>query len=1058
MKLRPIPAAAILLLSGALSLAQVAQAQEERRSYLIQLADKPAATYTGGVAGLAATQPPSGQRIDPGSATLQLYTDYLGQKQAAIKALVPAAEIEYDYKVVLNGFSARLTDAEVRALQANSAVLSIQANAVRQLDTAYTPTFLGLEGAGGLWAQAGGKQHAGENVIIGVIDSGIWPENPAYADRIDASGLPTFDNSATLAYTAPVGWTGTCQTGEAFTAANCNNKLIGARFFRDGFERSGETQHWSEFISPRDSIGGSLGKGGHGTHTSSTAAGNNGVAATLGGMAMGSVSGMAPRARVAMYKVCWTYVDGTTPGKNSCWEQDSIAAIEQAVLDGVHVLNYSISGGTSPGNSVELAFLNATAAGVFVAASGGNDGPAQAVNHVGPWLTTVAAAAHDQFRVATLALGNGASYAGASLSNTVLPSTTPIIRSEDAALPGTDPNAARLCFSAGWIGAPVLDPNKVRGKIVTCERGTNDRVDKSLAVAQAEGAGMVMVDNGSGLVVELHSVPTVHVSAADGAAIKAYALAGGGTASLSRFFEKKGTGPIIAGFSSRGPNAADGNLLKPDLAAPGVDILAAVAPELSPAQQASLNTGTLTPVPNAWALYGGTSMAAPHVAGIAALLRQAYPDWSPAAIKSALMTSATQTFPDTQPGLSAGVLPWAQGAGHINPRGGLPAYGGTTSNATGAIAPGLVYDIAPADYRKYLCGSGVSSQCSSGTLVGYNLNVPSITLANVLGNVTVARTVTNVGTTASTYTAQASVPGYTTVVTPASLTLAPGQSASFTLKLTRGAAPDNVWQYGALTWKDGSHIVRIPVTARSGKPISAPALLASVRPAGSMAISVGTGFSGRMNAYTGGFKAVTKGAPLTVTQAVAPVDTPEEVAAACNDNDPGAARIPVSLPANTVVAAFELFNNDTAHGAADDLDMVVLDASGELVDYSGTGGSNEAIVLKSPAAGSYTVCVVGWKTPGAAATTFRLSSAVALRGETTGNLRAGVPSQVYLASTASVSASWSGLASGQRYYGGIQLLDTSGGVGATTALLVETNSPIPQVQHPDRSATRVARK
>lgn len=569
---------------------------------------------------------------------------------------------------------------------------------------------------------------------------------------------------------------------------------------------------------------------------------------------------------------------------------------------------------------------------------------------------------------------------------------------------------------------------------------------------------MVLVDNGSGLVAELHSVPTVHVSAADGAAIKAYAQASGARASLSHFFEQKGVGPIIAGFSSRGPNAYDGNLLKPDLSAPGVDILAAVSPELSPAQQDNLNTGTLTPVPNAWSLYSGTSMAAPHVAGVAALLRQAHPAWSPAAIKSALMTSATQTFPDAQPGLSAGVLPWSQGAGHINPRGGLTAYGNAASNPGGAIAPGLVYDVAPADYRKYLCGNGVSSQCGSGTLVAYNLNLPSITLSNVLGNATVTRTVTNVGSAASTYTAQASVPGYTTVVTPAALTLNPGQSASFTVKLTRSTAPNDVWQYGALTWTDGSHIVRIPVTARSGKPVSAPALLSSVRPTGSMAISVGTGFSGRMNASTGGFKAVTKGAPQSVAQATVSVDNPDEVAAACNANNVGATKIAVTVPANTVVAAFELFNADTGHGASDDLDMVVLNAAGQLVDYSGTGGSNEAIVLKSPAAGGYTVCVVGWKTLNGAPTTFRLSSAVAVRGETVGNLRAAVPSQVYLASTASVSASWSGLASGQRYYGGIQLLDPNGGVGATTALLVETNNPIPQVQKPDRSAVRVSQR
>ncbi|WP_343731128.1 S8 family serine peptidase [Duganella sp.] len=1054
MKLRPVPVA-ILLLSSVLSLAHAA---DERRSYLVLLADKPAATYTGGISGLAATQPVAGTRIDPSSTSLQLYSDYLGQKQDAVKATVPAAEIEYQYKVVLNGFSARLTDDEVRTLQTNSAVSAIRANTERHLDTSYTPTFLGLDGPGGLWEKAGGRQQAGENVVIGVIDSGIWPENPSYADRVDSDGRPTFDNSGTLAYSAPLNWNGTCQSGEGFTAANCNNKLIGARYFRDGFERSGNTQHWTEFISPRDSIGGALGQGGHGTHTSTTAGGNYGVAASLGGMDMGSVSGMAPRARLAAYKVCWTYVDGTTRGKNSCWEQDSIAAIEQAVLDGVHVLNYSISGGATPTDSVELAFLNAAAAGVFVSASGGNDGPGQAVNHAGPWLTTVAAAAHDHFRVAKLTLGNGATYQGASLSNKALPNDTPIVRSEDVAVTGADAEAARLCFSAGWAGKPVLNPALVAGKIVTCVRGTNDRVDKSLAVKEAGGVGMVMVDNGNGLVAELHSVPTVHVTAADGAAIKTYAAASGRIAGLSHFFEAPGVGPIIAGFSSRGPNQGDGNVLKPDLAAPGVDILAGVTPELTSAQQASLNTGTLPNVPLAWGLLSGTSMAAPHVTGVAALLRQAYPDWSPAAIKSALMTSATQTFPDTETGLSAGVLPWSQGAGHINPRGGLPNYGSRDTNPGGAITPGLVYDIAATDYRKYLCGGGANAYCGNGALASYNLNVPSITLSNVLGNVTVTRSVTNVGPNAATYSAQIAVPGYSATVEPASLALAPGQSASFNVKLSRTTAADNTWQYGALVWRDGSHIVRIPVTARSGKPISSTPLLTSVRPTGSTVITAGTGYAGRMSAKTGGFKPVVKSGALTVGQAEADVDTGDQIAAACNSNDPGITRIPVTFPANTVVASFELFNDDTTHGSQDDLDLALINSAGQLVDYSGHGGSNEALLELSPAAGSYNVCVIGYKTPGGGSTSFKLSSAISSRTDTGGNLRAAVPSQIYPGSTASVSASWSGLATGQRFFGGVQLLDANGNVSTTTALLVQTNSPIPQVEAADRSAKRISAK
>ncbi len=1053
MKLRPVSAAVLLLLSGALAFAH---ADETRRAYIVQLADKPVASYTGDVAGLAATQPAPGTQLKLDAAPVQLYSNYLDQKQGAAQALVPNAPVLNNYKVVLNGFAAMLTDTEVRALQAYSGVASITPNAEQHLLTSYTPLFLGLDGPGGLWSQTvNGVQLNGENVVIGVVDGGVWPENGAYADRVDASNVPTFDSSGTIAYNAPVGWNGTCQTGEGFTVNHCNNKLIGARYYKAGFDASGNTLHWSEFISPRDSIGGSAGHGGHGTHTSSTAGGNHGVQATLTGIPMGPVSGMAPRARLAVYKVCWSYNDNTDPtgGKNSCWTNDSVAAIEQAVSDGVNVINYSISGGTTPNDPVEQAFLHAASAGVFVSAAGGNDGPGQAVNHISPWLATIAASTHNRFFKGDVGLGNSVSYSGASLNISPLPAGTPIIRSEDAAVAGADPSAAQLCFSTSWNGGvPVLDPAKVKGKIVTCVRGTSDRVNKSLAVKEAGGVGMVMVDNGAGLVAEVHSVPTVHVTAADGNAIKAYAAVAGGTASMSHFVTAVGTtpAPVVAGFSSRGPNAFDGNLLKPDMSAPGVDILAGVTPQLTAAQQADVINGTLVPPP-AWALYQGTSMATPHVTGVAALLHQMHPTWTPAMIKSALMTSATKTFndPATQSDAQLSQLPWSQGAGHINPSGSVihPADG-TSYNPAGASDPGLVYDAGLADYKKYQCGAGITSECGTGSIAGYNLNMPSITLNNVLGTVTVNRSVTNVGA-AGTYTATASINGYSAVVTPASLTLAAGQSGNFSVKLTRTNAPDNTWQYGTLTWTDGNHIVRSPLSARSGKPISAPPLSTSTRGTGNALLSVSTGFTGHMTAAVGGMKAVSKSASLQIDKATpGSVDSTALVQSACNAGAPGTRKIPVTVPANNVVAAFELFDRDTDGQGNDDLDLALLDASGTLVGYSGHAGSNESIIATTLAAGSYNVCVIGYAPANGVSTHFQLSSDVVSRGEIAGALRALVPSQVYAGGAATVGASWSGLASGQRYYGGVQYMDLSSTVAASTVLLVETNNPLPLAQGP----------
>ena len=1032
MTLRPVSLAILTLLP---TLAMAAHADDVRRPYIVQLADKPVASYAGGVAGLNATQPGAGARLNLASQDVQLYTGYLDLKQATVQASIAAAPVQYQYKVVFNGFAALLTDAEVRALQARSDVAAVTADEQRHVLTSYTPTFLGLDSPSGLWSTLGGKGHAGEDVIVAMLDTGIWPESPSFADRLDAGQVPTFDPSGTLAYGAPpAGWHGSCQSGEGFTAADCNNKLIGAQYFDATFVSSGKTIHWTEFKSPRDSIGGNLGHGGHGTHTSSTSAGNNGVPFTIAGINMGAISGMAPRARVAMYKVCWSYVDTTVPpdptgALNSCFTGDSVAAIEKAVVDGVNVINYSISGGGTINDPVEQAFLHASNAGIFVAAAAGNSGPANAVAHISPWLSTVGASTHDRLLQSTLTLSNAAQYKGASMNVTALPNT-PLIRAEDAGVTGANSTNLSLCFSAASNGGlAVLDPAKVSGKIVTCTRGSNARVDKSLAVLQAGGAGMVMVDNGAGLVAEVHSVPTVHVSAADGNIIRAFAQTAGAGSAISTFVTTKGTtlAPVMADFSSRGPNMFDANLLKPDLTAPGVDIFAGVTPELTVAQRANVINGTFVPPPF-WASYQGTSMATPHVAGLAALLHQEHPGWTPAAIKSALMTTGTSVFADAQTGLAAGILPWGQGAGHVTP--------------TRAGDPGLVYDAVLADYRKYMCGAGMTAECSAGTVAGYNLNLPSITVSNVIGAQVVNRSVTNVGPTAATYTSAATLPGYSAVVAPASFTLAAGATQAFTVTLARTTSALNAWQYGALVWSDGTHTVRSPLQARSGNPIVAPASLASDRVSGSRLLSVTTGFAGKMTAAIGGMKEVTR-TPLVVAQAAGAVgDTTAHVTASCKNNVSGVQTMSFTFPANTVVARFETFNADTDTGAGNDLDLAVLNSSNQLVGYSGNDGSNEAITLTSPAAGVYKVCVIGYAVNNGVSTGFTLSSDVVSRADLLG-LKVSMPSTVYIGGTSTVGLSWSGLAPARRYLGGLQLLDTGGVVDSTTVISVDTNSPVP---------------
>jgi subtilisin family serine protease len=442
-----------------------------------------------------------------------------------------------------------------------------------------------------------------------------------------------------------------------------------------------------EFWSPR-------GAAGHGSHTAGTAAGNYNVNAVVTATTLGNISGMAPRARIAVYKVCW----GIEVGIAGCATSDSVAAIDQAVSDGVDVINFSISGSTTSFlDPVEVAFLFAADAGVFVAASAGNNGPgASTVAHISPWLTTVAAGTKNRAYQATATLGNGASYTGVGLGAAV--PSSPLILSINAGLSGANATAVRLCFSSEWTGGiPQLDPAKVAGKIVVCDRGTNDRVDKSRAVQEAGGVGMILTNvTPNSLNADLHFVPTVHLADTDRAAILAYGATAAPTASLSAGVQVLVVAPDVAAFSSRGPALAGaGDMLKPDIMAPGVDILAAHSP---------IESGYI------FNFLSGTSMSSPHMAGIAALFKQLHPEWSPAMIKSALMTTASQTRNNNTP-IAGGAF--AYGAGQVVPN--------------SANDPGLVYDAGFNDWLAFLCGTGqlTASYCPSIAIDPSNLNYPS---------------------------------------------------------------------------------------------------------------------------------------------------------------------------------------------------------------------------------------------------------------------------------------------------------------------------------------------
>ena len=293
------------------------------------------------------------------------YTGYLnGKHNAALKAA--GGKKLYDYVYSFSGYSAKLTAAQANETAKLPGVLAVTPDVLQTVDTSSTPDFLGLSDPGGLWEQLGGVGSAGDGVIIGIIDSGIWPESLSFSDRTGLNGNASKDGK--LAYKQIPGWHGKCTPGELFNASMCNQKLIGAQWFNQAFggDAGIDADYPWEFNSARD-------YGGHGTHTASTAGGNNNVPTTGAAAVFGSISGIAPHARIAMYKALWE----VAPGQGSGYTTDLVAAIDQAVADGVDVINYSISGtSTNFRDPVEISFLYAAAAGIFVAESAGNSGPA----------------------------------------------------------------------------------------------------------------------------------------------------------------------------------------------------------------------------------------------------------------------------------------------------------------------------------------------------------------------------------------------------------------------------------------------------------------------------------------------------------------------------------------------------------------------------------------------------------------------------------------------------------------------------------------------------------
>ncbi|KAJ6940286.1 subtilisin-like protease SBT4.14 [Populus alba x Populus x berolinensis] len=667
--------------------------------------------------------------------------------------------IIYSYTKIFNAFAAKLSKAEARKLSLLDEVLSVFPNRYHKLHTTKSWDFIGLPST----AKRNLKME--RNIVVGLLDTGITPQSESFKD--DGFGPP------------PRKWRGTC--GHYANFSGCNNKLVGARYFKlDG------NPDPSDILSPVDVDG-------HGTHTSSTLAGNLVPDASLFGLARGTARGAVPDARVAMYKVCWV--------SSGCSDMDLLAAFEAAIHDGVDVLSISIGGMSADyvSNAIAIGAFHAMKNGIITVTSGGNDGPSSSsvANHA-PWLLTVAASGIDREFRSKVELGNGKIVSGIGV-NTFEPKQKlyPIVSAADAGYSGSD-DGARFCADGS------LNPKKVQGKLVLCELGVwgADSVVKGIG-----GKGTILESEQYLDAAQIFMAPATVVNATVSDTINNYIHSTKSpSAVIHRTQEVKVPAPFIASFSSRGPNPGSERILKPDVAAPGIDILASYTPLRS-------LTGLKGDTQHSrFSLMSGTSMACPHVAGVAAYIKSFHPNWTAAAIKSAILTTAKP--------MSSRVnndAEFAYGAGQVNPE--------------KARNPGLVYDMDEMSYIQFLCHEGYnrsslavlvgskSVNCSSLLPgIGYDaLNYPTMQLSvKNKQEPTVGvfiRTVTNVGPSPSIYNATIQAPkGVDIVVKPMSLSFSrSSQKRSFKVVVKAKPMPSSQMLSGALVWKSNRHIVRSPI-------------------------------------------------------------------------------------------------------------------------------------------------------------------------------------------------------------------------------------------------------
>ncbi|KAK1392453.1 Subtilisin-like protease [Heracleum sosnowskyi] len=679
----------------------------------------------------------------------------------------------YTYDHALHGFSALLTIDELESLKKSQGFVSAYVDTEATVDTTHTYEFLSLNPTTGLWPAS----DYGKDVIIGVLDTGIWPESASFKDD-GMSGIPSR-------------WKGTCEGGQEFNASNCNLKLIGARYFNKGI-RASYSQITISTNSARDTQG-------HGTHTSSTAGGNFVKEASFFGYASGTARGMAPGARLAIYKVIWD---------DRGFASDVLAGIDQAVADGVDVISISLGLNSLLlyEDPIAIASFGAMEKGVFVSSSAGNAGPGLGFLHNGiPWVLTVAAGTVDRILGGNLILGNGLNLTGwTTFPAKAFVTDVPLFYNKTIS----------TCDSSEKLSSDH------KYSIVICENKNSSVTNMLSFVANSDAVAGIILSDEQAVFANNFPYPGVVISPKEGLEVIKYAqtsLKPLATITFQQTFVGTKPAPAVAAYSSRGPSPSYPGILKPDIMAPGTLVLASWIPN-----NPTSSIGPNILLSSNFNAISGTSMACPHASGLAALLKGAHPEWSPAAIRSAMITTANpldnshQQIRDIGTGFGI-ATPLAMGAGQVDPN--------------RALHPGLVYDATTQDYVNFLCYANYTrKQIYTITRSNYSclnsssdLNYPSfISLYNstlASGGITTVhyhtRTVTNVGDGAATYKAKVSAPkGSVVTVSPDTLVFRRTyEKLSYSMAVTFAGDKNGTVTFGSLIWieENSKYSVRSPI-------------------------------------------------------------------------------------------------------------------------------------------------------------------------------------------------------------------------------------------------------